>query len=483
MYNVTIIGSGVTGTSIARSLSRFKLKVLVLEKEADVCFGTTKANSGVVHAGYAATPGTMKAKFNLLGNPMYTELCKELVVPFKRNGTFVVALEDDDIDQLEELHEKGKKNGVETEIITKRKRIFEYEPNLSPKTKAILFAPTGGIVSPYELTIALAENSYTNGVEFRFNSEVQNIETHEDYFIIKTQQEQIKTKIVVNAAGLFADKIAGMVGVNEYTIHPRRGEYVLFEKDCIEINHVLFPLPTPTSKGILASPTIHGHPFLGPNALDIEDKEAKDTTSQGINEIIDGGLRLIPNLPLNKSITTFAGLRAVSSTNDFIIGESKVENFINAAGIQSPGLTAAPAIGRHIAELIAEKLNAKTNTKFNPRRENPPVQFHQLSQVEQDRLIHQDPNYAHIICRCELVTKAEILDAIHRPLGARTLDGIKFRTRARMGRCQGSFCTFRIMKILEEELGLKPEEITKKGGQSFMVIGSTKDLRLRRVDQ
>ncbi|MHA1215395.1 MAG: NAD(P)/FAD-dependent oxidoreductase [Candidatus Hodarchaeales archaeon] len=483
MYDVVIIGSGVTGTSIARELSRFQLKVLVLEKEADICFGTTKANSGVVHAGYAASPGTLKAKFNLLGNPMYTELCEELVVPFKRNGTFVVALEDDDINQLEELQQKGTKNGVKTEIITDREKIFEYEPNLSPKAKAMLYAPTGGIVSPYELTIALAENAFTNGVDFNFNSEVKNIEVHEDYFLINTQQGQVKAHIIVNAAGLFADKIAGMVGLNDFTIHPRRGEYVLFEKDCIEINHVLFPLPTPTSKGILASPTIHGHPFLGPNALDIEDKEAKDTTSQGLNEIINGGLRLIPKLPLNKSITTFAGLRAVSSTNDFIIGESTVENFINAAGIQSPGLTAAPAIGKHIAGLVAEKLDAKSNTKFNPIREKPPVQFHQLSEAEQDKLIQQDPNYAHIICRCELVTKAEILDAIRRPLGARTLDGIKFRTRARMGRCQGSFCTFRIMKILEEELCLKAEEITKKGGNSFMVIGHTKDLRLGRVER
>ncbi len=483
MYDVTIIGAGVVGTSIARELSRFDLSVLMLEKLADIGWGTTKANSGVVHAGYAASPGSLKAKFNLLGNPMFDTLCSDLSVPFRRNGTFVVALDTDNIDQLEELRAKGEKNNVNTEIITDKDKIFKMEPNLSPRTQAILIAPSGGIVSPYELAIALAENASTNGVEFKFNSRVEDIIAREDYFKIKTPLELITSRTVVNAAGLYSDKIAQMVGINDFTIHPRRGEYILFEKGCIEINHVLFPLPTPNSKGILAAPTMHGHPFLGPNAEEVDKKEDLDTTSSGLNEIIEGGLKLLPNLPLRKSITTFAGVRAVSNTNDFIIGESKIPNFFNAAGVQSPGLTAAPAIGRYIAELIQKKLNVKINPTYSPVRKSPPVIFAQVAEGERDRLIQDNPAYADIFCRCELVTKAEILDAMRRPLGARTLDGIKFRTRARMGRCQGSFCTFRIMKLIEKEMEVKAEDITKKGGESYILLGDTKSLRKRRIQQ
>jgi len=483
LYDICVIGAGVTGTSIARELARYdKLKILLVEKAADVCWGTTKANSGVVHAGYAATPGTNKAKFNLLGNPMFAKLTEDLVVPFKQNGTYIVSLTDEGISELEVQQKKGEKNGVLTEIITDKEKIFKLEPELSKETTGILIAPTGGIVSPYELTTALAENATENGVDFKFNFEVSSI-NHGDYFTISSDRESIKTRGVINAAGLFADKIAKMVGIDDFTIHPRRGEYVLFEEGCIEINHVLFPLPTKTSKGILASPTIHGHPFLGPNAIDTDDKWDNDTTSLGINEIIEGGLRLLPNLPLRKSITQFAGLRAVSSTNDFIIGETKVQSFINAAGIQSPGLTSAPAIGVHLAELVAKLYDLKLKDNFNPYRTNPIIHFEQQSEAGREELIKKDPNYATVICRCELVTKAEVLDAIHRPLGATTLDGIKFRTRARMGRCGGGFCTFRIMNILEEELGLKPSEVTKKGATSQLVIGHTKDLRSGRSVQ
>ena len=485
LYDIVVIGAGITGTSIARELARYEnLKVLVLEKAADVCWGTTKSNSGVVHAGYAATPGTNKAKFNLLGNPMFAKLTKDLVVPFKQNGTYVVSLTDEGISELEIQQKKGDKNNVPTEILTDREKIFKLEPGLSKETTGILIAPTGGVVSPYELTIALAENAFDNKVEFKFNFSVSSIVNHEDYFTITSDSnESIKSRGVINAAGVFSDKIANMVGINDFTIHPRRGEYVLFEKGCVEINHVLFPLPTKTSKGILASPTIHTNVFLGPNAIDIDSRTDKDTTSMGINEIIEGGLKLLPGLPLRKSITQFAGLRAVSSTNDFIIGETKVDNFINAAGIQSPGLSSAPAIGVHLAELVAKLYDLKLKDNFNPYRVSPPIHFEEQSEVGREKLIRKDPNYATVICRCELVTKAEVLDAIRRPLGATTLDGIKFRTRARMGRCGGGFCTFRIMNILEEELGLKPSEVTKKGATSQMVIGHTKDLRSGRIEQ
>ncbi|MHA2299121.1 MAG: FAD-dependent oxidoreductase [Candidatus Hodarchaeales archaeon] len=485
MIDACIIGAGISGTSIARELSKLDVDVLVIEKEADVSWGTTKANSGIVHAGYAATPGTLKARFNVHGNPMFTDLCKELDVPFKRNGTFVVALETDQngLKSLEELHQKGKKNGVKTEIIVDKDKILAMEPNLNPEVSGILFAPTGGVISPYELVIALAENAFTNGIRFKLNTKVLDILENKDHFTIVTETENIKCRVIINAAGVHSDKVARMVGIDDFKIIPRRGEYVLFEKDSVKINHVLFPVPTKVSKGILASPTVEGHPFAGPNALEIDDNDDVSTTTVGIDEIISGAKKLIPGLPLRKSITNFAGVRAVADTNDFIIGKTKVANFINVAGIQSPGLSAAPAIGKHVSELVASLLDCKPKSDFLSLRKNPPVRFRELSELERDKLIRSNPDYAKIICRCELVTKAEVLAAIHRPLGAKTLDGLKFRTRARMGRCQGSFCTFRIMNILEEELGLQSDEITKKGRGSNMLIGKTKDIRQGRIKQ
>lgn len=480
-YDVCVIGAGVTGASIARELARYQLNILVLEREADICWGTSKANSGVVHAGYAATPGSLKAKFNVLGTEMLPQLCKELVVPFRQNGTFVVALEDDDTSEIDKLKRQGDQNGVPTELLTDKQQILEMEPSLSPQVEQVLFAPTGGIVSPYELTIALAENAYTNGVTFKFNSPVETIEQNKNYFILNAGGETFNAQVVVNAAGLYSDKIASMVGLADFTIRPRRGEYVLFEKDSLKINRVMFPIPTKHSKGILASTTLEGHPFIGPNSIETDRREDLDTYKEGLEEVVSGAKRLLPDLPLRKSIRTFAGLRAVAQPmNDFLLGETRVSGFINAAGIQSPGLSAAPAIGDHIARLVGRILDARPNKSFDPIRHNPPVKFSHLTDEEKDRLIGTDPNYAHVICRCELVTKAEVLDAIHRPLGATTLDGIKFRTRTRMGRCQGSFCTFRLMDLLEKELALEPEEITLKGSGSQIVVGATKDLRLKK---
>ncbi len=477
IFDCCIIGAGVIGSAIARRLAQYQLKTVVLEKGADVCSGTSKANSGIVHAGYDATPGTLKAKYNIAGNPLFETVCAELKVPFARLGTLVVAVTEEDLKTLEELYKKGQKNLIPNlQIITDKKRIKQMEPALTEKVTSVLYAPTGGIVSPYDLTIALAENANVNGVQFLFNSEVLNIEIKENYKRIQTPSKIIKAKTIINAAGIHADDISRMVGLNYFSITPRKGEYVLLDKKSVVVNHILFPTPTPISKGIVVSPTCEKHIFLGPNAQNIDDKEDKSTTTEGILEIIEGGRKLIPNLPLNQAIVTYAGLRAVSNTNDFIIEPTKVDGFVNVAGIQSPGLSSSLAIAEGVLDIL-KKMGVELipNPQFSPFREIPP-RFAILSNEERHQLILKNPDYGHIICRCEYVTKAEVKAAIHRPLGATTLDGIKYRTRAQMGRCHGGFCTSRLLQILSEELHIPFEKISKRGPNTELIVAKTKEL-------
>ncbi|NVM55922.1 MAG: NAD(P)/FAD-dependent oxidoreductase [Candidatus Helarchaeota archaeon] len=478
IFDCCIIGAGVIGCAIARCLAKYRLKVIVLEKAADVCSGTSKANSGIIHAGYAAKPGTLKAKFNALGNPLFDQVCQELKVPFERIGTFVVAVTEESIKTLEELYQRGEKNKIpDLEIVRDRKRIKKMEPSLTDKVTGILFAPTGGIVSPYDLTIGLAENANVNGVQFLFNSEVVDIEVKENYKKVITSSNEIKANTIINAAGVHADNISRMVGLDYFTITPRKGEYILLDKKCIELNHVLFPIPTPISKGIVVSPTYEKHIFLGPNAQNIDDKDDLSITTEGLIEIIQGGRKLIPDLPINQAIVTYAGLRAVANTNEFIIEPTKVGGFVNVAGIQSPGLSASLAIAEYIVDIVKEcGIELNPNPNFNPIRKVPP-RFAILTDEERSKLILKNPDYGTIICRCEHITKAEAKAAIHRPLGATTLDGVKFRTRAQMGRCHGGFCTNRIIDILSEELNVPVEQISKKGPKSELIIAKTKELR------
>ena len=478
IFDCVIIGAGVVGCAIARQLAQYQLKTIVIERGVDVCSGTSKANSGIIHAGYDATPGSLKAKLNVSGNPFFDRACADLKVPYARLGTFVVAVTDEGISDLEKLKQKGIKNGVpKLEVISDRNRIKKMEPKLTDKATGVLFAPTGGIVSPYDLTIGLAENANVNGVEFLFNSEVTNINIKENYKELQTSTKSIRAKVIINAAGVYADKISAMIGLDYFSIHPRRGQYVLLDKKMVDLNHVLFPLPTKVSKGIVVSPTTEKHVYLGPNAQDIPDKEDKSTTTEGLLEIIEGGRKLIPDLPLQQAIVTYAGLRAVSNTDDFIIEPTKVNGFINVAGIQSPGLSSCLAIAEYVVQILKQiGIKLVPNPKFNPIREKPP-RFAVLSNDARQELIQKIPEYGNIICRCEHISEAEVKAAIHRPLGAKTLDGVKFRTRAQMGRCHGGFCTSRLLKILTEELKCPIEEITKRGPKTELIIGKTKDLR------
>lgn len=476
MYDVVIIGAGVTGSAVARELSRYRLKTVVLEKEEDVCCGTSKANSAIVHAGFDAVPGSMKAKMNVRGNSLIKELSRELDFPYKQNGSFVLCFDEKDLPKLEELKEKGEKNGVPGLRILHGKEIWEMEPNLSPEVKAVLFAPTGGIVCPFKLTIALAENANVNGVEFAFDTQVENIEKTENGYSLQTDKGIYETRCVVNAAGVYADKWNNMVSSRKLSITPRKGEYYLLDKKAGDfVSHTIFQLPTKMGKGVLITPTVHGNLLVGPTAEDIENKEGVNTTRQGLDKAATMAKISAENVPLHMVITSFAGLRATEKDEDFVLGEAEgAEGFFNAAGIESPGLSSAPAIGEYLAEIIAEKLHGEKKDDFQAERKDIPC-IAESTPEEIQALIAENPAYGNVICRCETVTEGEILNAIHRPLGAKSLDGVKRRTRAGMGRCQAGFCSPRTMEILSRELHKDPLELTKAGGESRILTGAIKE--------
>lgn len=476
MFDVTIIGAGVVGCSIARELSKYSLKICVLEKASDVASGATRANSAIVHAGYDAKPGTLKAKLNALGNPMFDELSRELDFPFKRTGSLVICFNREELKELERLLDQGVKNGIPGLRIIYKEELLRLEPNLSEDVYAGLYAETAGIVCPYEMTIALAENASQNGAEFRLNTGVTNLVKGEDYFTIETENEIIQSRLVINAAGVYADDINNMVSQNKITILPRRGEYCVFDKsagDMVKIT--VFQVPTVLGKGILVTPTVDGNLLMGPNAVDVSDKEDLSTTREGLEEVLRAAKKSIKEVPRDKIISSFAGLRARPSTGDFIIGEATdVKNFINAAGIESPGLTSAPAIGKMVEEIVVNILRPAPNKSFNPKREGI-KRFRELDNDERRKLIEENPAWGRVVCRCETVTEGEVIEAIKRPVGARTLDGVKRRTRCGMGRCQSGFCSTRIVDILSRELQVPVTEITKFGGESKILCCKNKE--------
>lgn len=469
-YDVVIIGAGVTGCAVARELSKFKLKVAVLEKEEDVCCGTSKANSAIVHAGFDAKPGSMKAKMNLRGSRQMENLSKELDFPYRKNGSLVVCFKEEDIEKLEELKIRGEQNGVEGLRIIQKEELHKLEKNLSENVVAALEAPTGAIVCPFELTIALAENANVNGVEFYFNTEVKAIKKEEEGYEIETEEKTYRTSCIVNAAGVYADVWNNCVSKNKLSITPRKGEYCLLDKsEGNFVSHTIFQLPTKMGKGVLITPTVHGNLLTGPTAEDIEEKEGVYTTADGLNKVKILAKQSASNLAYHKTITSFAGLRATEKNEDFIIGEAEdALGFFNAAGIESPGLSSAPAIGEFLAEKIADKLKAEKKDDFIAKRKGIPC-VAEATPEELMKLIEKNPAFGTVICRCETITEGEILEAIHRPLGAKSLDGVKRRTRAGMGRCQSGFCSPRVMEILARELGIDPLELTKSGKNSTLL--------------
>lgn len=476
MYDVIIIGAGVTGCAVARYLSRYQSSALVLERAGDVCCGTSKANSAIIHAGFDAAHGSLMAKMNVQGNRMVPGLAKELDFPFRMNGSLVVCMSEEDMPRLQALYENGVKNGVEGLEIVDAQRLHELEPNVSKNAVAALWAPTGGIVCPFNMTIALAENANANGVDFRFNTKVTGFTRGEEGWTVHTEQGDFRTRYVVNAAGVYADVLHNMVSPRKLHITPRRGDYCLLDRQVGGfVSHTVFQLPGKLGKGVLVSPTVHGNIIVGPTAIDIEDRDGTNTTAAGLEELIAKAGISVDNLPIRQTITSFAGLRAHEDHHEFVIGEAEdAPGFVDCAGIESPGLTSAPAIGLTVAELLREKLGLREKEDFIATRKGL-LDPKSLTWDAYQALIRENPAYGQIICRCEQVTEGEIIDAIRRPLGARSLDGVKRRTRAGMGRCQAGFCSPRVMEILARELGVSQAEITKCGGASRLIVGVNKD--------
>lgn len=474
MFDVLVIGGGVIGATILRELKKYRLSACLLERENDVATGESRANSGIVHAGFDAENGTLKAKFNLLGNEMMPAYCKELGVKYRNNGSLVVAFSQEEIKTLEELKARGEKNGVKGLEIISAKRLSETEPNVSDRAVAALYAPTGGIVCPYELTIAAVGNAMDNGAELLVCFEVVSIEKTAEGFIVKSSDgRRVESKLIINCAGLAGGKIAALAGDSGIKILPRRGEYILLDRESGDfVSHTLFFTPSLTGKGVLISQTVDNNIIIGPTSADTDGTQ---TSAEGLSSLIEKAKEMCPSLPFYNTITSFAGVRSYAEKRDFIIEESqKVKGFINVVGIESPGLTSAPAIAAHVVQNIVGKiLPLEKNEDFNGIRK-PDWFFSTLTVEEKNELIKKDPSFGRVVCRCEQITEGELLHAIRANPPARDIDGVKRRTRAGMGRCQGGFCQPHVAELLAKEMNVDLTEVTKSGKNSVLVTGKIK---------
>ena len=476
MFDVVVIGGGVIGGLILRRLSSYDVKVCLVETANDVSMGQSKANSGIVHAGFDAKPNSLKAKFNVLGNQMMEEVTKELGVKYIKNGSLVVAFTDEELKTLEELKKRGEINGVQGLEILNREKLLELEPNVSEKALGALFAPSGGIVCPYELTIASIGNAMDNGARLFTNFEVCKIEKENGVYILYSADGRtVESKTVINCAGYGCEKIANLVGDYSFKMGARRGEYILLDRESGDfVSHTLFFTPTAKGKGILVSPTVDKNIILGPTAEEI-DGDDTDTTKKGLQSVIDKANEMCKNVPVFNSITSFSGVRAYCDKHDFIIEESKVsKGFFNCAGIESPGLTSSPAIAVFVVdELIGKAIKLEKKKNFNPIRK-PDYFFSRLSNEEKNEIIKNKPEFGKIVCRCEQITEGEIIQALTENPPASDIDGVKRRTRAGMGRCQGGFCQPYVAELISKVKGVPMEKVTKKGNGSLIIMGKTK---------
>ncbi len=491
LYDVIIIGGGVVGSMVARFLSRYQLDILLIEKDVDIGMGTSSANSAIMHAGYDPIPGTLKAKTNAIAAPLWDQLSEELGFAFARTGDYVVAIESDQMYHLEMLLDQGVKNGIPGVRLISGEEMRQREPLINPSVVGALWAPTGGLLDTFAVTVAAAENAVNNGVELKLETAFEDFLWQGTRITgVKTSQGEFEARWVINAAGLFSDFVMHQAGVRpEFKIRPRRGEYVILDKAEFRLTKdtCLFPTPSDKGKGIVVTGTMHGNTIVGPNSNYVDEKDNKTFTSAGFSEIWSGAQNLIPSINRRHIIAEFAGLRAngnarclnpdVDYTGDFVIEiPEQVQGFVNLGGIESPGLSASPGIALMVIDLLkaaGEPLQEKPN--WNPIRKARPV-FRQLTHEQQAALIKQDPHYGRIVCRCETVTEGEILAEIHAPIPATTYDAIKRRTWTGTGRCQGGFDMPRVVKMLSDVLGIPPEEVTKKGSGSPYLYRKTKDI-------
>ena len=471
MYDVAVIGGGVVGGMILRELSRYAGRFCLLEAQADVAMGASRANSGIAHAGFDAKEGSLKAKFNLEGSLLMEDTCRELGVKYERNGSLVVAFSEEEIETLHMLYERGLKNGVSDMEILDREALRREEPNIGEEALGALFAKSGGIVCPYELTIASIGNAMDNGAELYYNFRVQKIDKCKDYYTIHDETGRaVEARYIVNAAGLACDRVAALLGDHSFRMGARRGEYIVLDKEYDGlVRHTLFFCPSKLGKGILVSPTVDRNILLGPTAEEQEGGETI-TTAAGLAAVLSSADRLCRNLPRGAAITSFAGVRAYCDRHDFVIEWSEADDHLfNVAGIESPGLTSAPAIGRHVAKQLSAALSLAQKTDFAATR-RPAHFFSQLSQEEKCAYIKEHPDYGRIVCRCEGISLGEIRDAVRTAPRAETVDAVKRRTRAGMGRCQGGFCQPVVVRVISEELGIPYEQVTKSGGGSHINV-------------
>ena len=475
-FDVVVVGAGIAGCTAARELARYDLSICVLEAGNDIACGATRANSAIVHAGFDPAPGTLKARFNVEGSKAYPRWCDELGVQFRRNGSMVLAFDDEGRSKLDELARRAQANGVEGVHIVSGDRAREMEPNVSPEVACALVAPTGGIVDPYGFAFAAAENACDNGVAFFFNHRVDRIARADGGFNLEAAGEHFFARAVVNAAGLFADELNNMVSGERFSITPRRGEYYLYDTEyATTFEHTMFQVPGPLGKGVLVSPTIHGNMLIGPNSVSQASKTDLSTTQEGLADIVERARRTWPAASLRGAITNFAGLRAAGESGDFVIGEAAdAPGFFNIACFESPGLTSAPAVATFIASQVAARLGADGNPSFNPRRA-PQLPFSAMTDEQRERAIASNPAFGHVVCRCCEVTEAEVVRALHGPLPVLSLDAIKWRTGAMMGRCHGGFCSPELVRIISRELGCAPDVIDKRLAGSRMIASARAD--------
>lgn len=476
MYDVAIIGAGVAGTFIGRELSKYQLKILMIDRENDIGNETTAANSAIIHAGYDAKAKLLKGKFNAPGNAMYDEICEELDVPFKRIGSLVIGFDETDHKTIQGLYENGLKNNVPDMKILTHDEILEMEPHLNDTVYSALYAPTAGIISPWELAIALAENAIENGAELKLETTVTDIKKEDGTYTIITDKGDFTAKYVINCAGVHTDTINNMVTEPYFKIRPKKGNYYVLDKGIDLVNHVIFQCPTEKGKGVLIAPTVHGNYLVGPDSELVDDKDCVATEAKCLEFVKEASLLSSTSIPFNKVIRSFAGLRSNSDSGDFIIEEAKgAKGFINVAGFESPGLSSIPAVAKYVVELVdnfAGGLSLKSD--FNPRRRKV-VRFNELPEDEKKELIKGDPLYGKVICRCETITEAEIIDCIHRKAGANSVKAVKKRVRPGAGRCQGGFCGPRVVEILARELGIDEKDVPYDSTQAYILTVKTKN--------
>ncbi len=476
MTDILIIGGGVIGCAAARLLSAYEADITLLERGDDVAEGASKANSGIVHAGFDAKPGTLKAKYNVEGSRMYEALCREVNAPYTRPGALVLAFTPEEEQTVRSLYEQGLQNGVEGLRLLTSKELLALEPNVNPDATLALLAPTSGLTSPYELTCALADHAAVNGVRFQLNTEVLSIGKTDGGYLVRTNKGDIGCKTLVLCAGASSGALHNQIGTRKLNVTPRKGEYYLLDHTSPSLfTRTMFQAPTRMGKGVLVSPTVHGNLLLGPTAEDVTDPLDVSTTAAQLKLVSEKARLTWPKENLRSTVTTFAGIRAHEAGDDFIIGAVEgAPGAYEAAGIESPGLSAAPAIANALAEQIAAETHLRKKPDWTPApyREKP---FYAMTTAERAAIVAKDPQYGQIICRCEQVTEAEIRAAIHRPVGARSIDGVKRRTRAGMGRCQGGFCSPRVLEILAQELHIDPTEVTKCGGESRVLVSTIRD--------